>query len=66
MKTGLACIGHKSLEICDRCRLWQQNSPAAPENSAVFGDESLETVCFRFLYFKRALEQTRSVCLRAF
>ena len=28
---GLACIGHKSLEICDRCRLWQQNSPAAPK-----------------------------------
>src|SRR5580704_7126977 len=20
----LACIGHKSLEICDRCRLWQR------------------------------------------
>ena len=19
---NLACIGHKSLEICDRCRLW--------------------------------------------
>src|SRR5271165_5549037 len=33
---GLACIGHKSLEICDRCRLWQRNSPATPENSAAF------------------------------
>jgi hypothetical protein len=26
---SLACIDHKSLEICDRCRLWQQNSPAS-------------------------------------
>ena len=34
--TWLACIGHKSLEICDRCRLWQRNSPATPENSAAF------------------------------
>jgi hypothetical protein len=32
----LACIAHKSLEICERCRLWQQNSPATPENSAAF------------------------------
>jgi hypothetical protein len=32
-RQNLACIGHKSLEICDRCRLWQQNSPAAPKNS---------------------------------
>ena len=32
----LACIGHKSLEICARCRLWQRNSPATPENSAAF------------------------------
>jgi hypothetical protein len=31
-----ACIAHKSLEICERCRLWQQISPATPENSAVF------------------------------
>src|ERR1700731_2181071 len=35
-KKALACIGHKSLEICDRCRLWQRNSPATPENSAAF------------------------------
>ena len=32
----LACIAHKSLEICERCRLWQQNSPATPENSSAF------------------------------
>ena len=30
----LACIARKSLEICGRCRLWQQNSPAAPKNSS--------------------------------
>ncbi|HZC59699.1 MAG TPA: hypothetical protein VE154_06865, partial [Chthoniobacterales bacterium] len=28
----LACIAHKSLEICERCRLWKQNSQATPEN----------------------------------
>ena len=33
---ALACIAHKSLEICDRCRLRQQNSPATPENSTAF------------------------------
>jgi hypothetical protein len=27
----LACIAHKSLEICERCRLWQRNSPTTPE-----------------------------------
>ena len=32
----LACIAHKSLEICERCRLRQQNSPATPENSTAF------------------------------
>ena len=32
----LACIAHKSSEICERCRLRQQNSPASPKNSAVF------------------------------
>src|SRR6202022_4904405 len=36
---SLACIGHKSLEICDQCRLRQQNSPATPENSAAFWRE---------------------------
>src|SRR6202035_4649159 len=30
----LACIADKSLEICQRCRLKQQNSPARQENSA--------------------------------
>ena len=61
----LACIGHKSLEICDRCRLWQRNSPATPENSAAFCRREFRNSLFRFTYLKRALKQTRSVCLRA-
>jgi hypothetical protein len=32
----LACIAHKSLEICERCRLWQRNPPATPEHSTAF------------------------------
>jgi hypothetical protein len=28
MSQTLACIAHKSLEICERCRLRQQNSSA--------------------------------------
>jgi len=32
----LACIAHKSSEIFERCRLRQQNPPAAPDNSAAF------------------------------
>ena len=39
-------MAHKSLEICKRCRLCQQNSPATLENSAAFGEEILKTVCF--------------------
>ena len=30
----LACIAHKSLKICERCRLWQRNSPATPETTS--------------------------------
>jgi hypothetical protein len=37
--TNLACIAHKSLEICERCRLWQRDSLATPENSAAFWRE---------------------------
>jgi hypothetical protein len=40
---SLACIAHKSLEIFERCKLWQQNSPAMPNNSAAFfGENSLK------------------------
>src|SRR5271165_2870061 len=49
---ALACIGHKSLEICDRCRLWQRNSPATPENSAAFWKGEFKNSLFRFLYSK--------------
>ncbi len=65
-KDSLACIAHRSLEICERCRLWQQNSPATPENSAAFWRGELKTVCFDLFILKQALKQTRSVCLRAF
>jgi hypothetical protein len=46
----LACIAHKSLEIFERCRLWQWNSPATPENSAAFFREELQTVCSIHLF----------------
>jgi hypothetical protein len=50
--TTLACIAHKSLVICERCRLWQQSSPAAPDNSAaVFREKSLNSLS-DFPYFK--------------
>jgi len=38
----LACIAHKSLEICERCRLWQQNSPAAPKILLLFEEKSFK------------------------
>jgi hypothetical protein len=49
---GLACIAHKSLKICKRCRLWQRNSPATPENSAAFWGEEFKNSLFGFIYFK--------------
>ena len=58
----LACIAHKSLEICERCRLWQRNSPAEPENSAAFGDKSFKTLCLDSLIFEEALKQSLRVC----
>jgi MFS family permease len=45
----LACIAHKSLEICERCRLRQQNPPATPDNSAAFWREEFEGRLFRFI-----------------
>jgi hypothetical protein len=42
----LACIAHKTLEIFKRCRLWQQRSPATPENAAAFWGEEFEAVCW--------------------
>jgi hypothetical protein len=45
----LACIAHKS---CERCRLWQRNSPATPENSAAFWSEEFKDNLFRFIYFE--------------
>jgi len=39
---ALACIAHKSSEICERCRLRQQNPPATPDYSAAFWEEELK------------------------
>jgi hypothetical protein len=61
-KEGIACIAHKSLEIFDRCRLWQQNSPAMPDNSAAFGKNSLFLI---HLFLKQVLKWAWSACLRA-
>ena len=36
-------------------RLWQQNSPATPESSAAFGEESLKNSLFRYIYLNQAL-----------
>ena len=33
---ALACMAHKSSEICERCRLRQRNTPATPDPSAAF------------------------------
>ena len=41
----LACIDHKSLEICDQCRLWQQNGPASPDHSAALFEGNYKTDC---------------------
>jgi hypothetical protein len=57
---GLACIARKSLEICDRCRLRQRNSPTTPENSAAFWREDFETVCFDSFILKQTLKQACS------
>jgi hypothetical protein len=44
--TLLACIAHKSLEIFERCRLWQQNSPATPDNFAAFSERTISNSLF--------------------
>ena len=44
----------KSLEICERCRLWQRNSPATPENSTAFWRGEFKNSLFDFTYFKTA------------
>ena len=55
----LACIAHKSLEICERCRLRQQHPPATPDNAAASGKKNLKTVCFPSFILNHALKQTR-------
>ena len=48
---ALACIAHKSLEICERCRLWQLDSPAEPEIPLLL-ERRFKNSLFRFIYYK--------------
>jgi len=66
LQDSLACIAHKSSEICERCRLWQQNPPATPDNAAAFFEEEFKNSLFRFIYFKSALKQTRKRLFKSF
>jgi len=34
MAANIACVAHKSLEICEQRRLWQQDIPAALDQPA--------------------------------
>jgi hypothetical protein len=36
------------VRICDQCRLWQRNSPAAPANPAAFWKEQFKNSLFQF------------------
>jgi hypothetical protein len=45
----LICIAHKSSKIGEQCSLYQQNSPAMPENPAAFWREELQTGYFNLI-----------------
>jgi hypothetical protein len=66
IQTALACIDHKSLEICDPCRLRQRTSPATPKIPLLFFEIRVQTGCLDFRISITALKVTRSVSLRAF
>src|ERR1700756_3209623 len=42
-------------EICERCRLRQQNPPATPDNSAAFWEEEFKNRLFRITNLKNRL-----------
>jgi len=66
-KRALACIAHKSLEIFERCRLWQQNYPLRRTILLLFvGEKEFETVCFGSFILKLALKWAWSAYLKAF
>jgi len=66
-KRALACIAHKSLEIFERCRLWQQNYPLGRTILLLFvGEKEFETVCFGSFILKLALKWAWSAYLKAF
>ena len=66
LESPLACIAHKSSEICERCRLRQQNPPATPDNSAAFWEEEFKNSLFRFIILNHALRQTRRRLFKSF
>ena len=61
----LACIDHKSLEICVRCRLRQRASPATPKIPLLFFGIRVQTGYLDVRISMTALKVTR-VSLRAF
>lgn len=67
MNDRLACTAHKSLEIFDQCRLWQQNHPASPDDSAAwFEGTTLKQPVLNFLFENRPLSWRGGACLRAY
>ena len=65
IEVTLACIAHKSLEICAALQAPGSGiSPAAPENSTAISEKSSATACLSSFILKEVLKQTRSVCLQ--
>ena len=66
MLEPLACIAHKSLEICERCRLWQQNSPATPGKIRCFWRGEFKNSLFRYIYLNQSLRQRAQPLSKSF
>ena len=49
LRTALACIAHKSLEIFERCGLWQRNFQLRWRIPLPFAEKSLKTVCLELI-----------------
>jgi hypothetical protein len=64
MQQLLVCIAHKSLEIFERCRLWQRLSPAQPENAVALFRLRIRDSMIGLFLLDFALKQTPSVFLR--
>jgi hypothetical protein len=62
----LACLAHKYLQICERCRLRQQNNPATPDRLPLFAEKNLKSAGFDSFTLNLLLNRGGSVCLRPF